>query len=68
MIDTSLIKTVEIDVDKCEGRFGAGLTWGELDAATQVHGLAVTGGRITHTGIAGFTWYSFSTPKRAWVS
>ena len=54
MIDTSLIKTVEIDVDKCEGRFGAGLTWGELDAATQVHGLAVTGGRITHTGIAGY--------------
>jgi FAD/FMN-containing dehydrogenase len=37
------------------GRFGAGLTWGELDAATQAHGLAVTGGRISHTGIAGFT-------------
>ncbi|HYS94687.1 MAG TPA: FAD-binding protein, partial [Candidatus Acidoferrales bacterium] len=34
---------------------GAGLTWGELDAATQKHGLAVTGGRVTHTGIAGLT-------------
>ncbi len=28
---------------------------GELDAATQRHGLAVTGGRVTHTGIAGLT-------------
>ena len=34
-------------------RFGAGLNWGELDAATQEHGLAVTGGRVTHTGVAG---------------
>ncbi len=55
VIDTSPIKTIEIDVAKREGRFGAGLTWGELDAATQAHGLAVTGGRVSHTGIAGFT-------------
>ena len=31
----------------------AGLTWGEFDAATQEHGLAVTGGRMSTTGIAG---------------
>src|SRR5581483_10298725 len=31
----------------------AGLTWGELDAATQEHGLAVTGGRMSTTGVAG---------------
>ena len=37
------------------GRFGAGLTWAEFDAATQAHGLAVTGGRVSHTGIAGLT-------------
>ena len=55
VIDTSPIKAIEIDLDKSEGRFGAGLTWGELDAATQAHGLAVTGGRVSHTGIAGFT-------------
>jgi hypothetical protein len=29
--------------------------WGELDAATQEHGLAVTGGRVSSTGVAGFT-------------
>ncbi len=55
VIDTSPLKTIEIDVERREGRFGAGLTWGELDAATQAYGLAVTGGRISHTGIAGFT-------------
>ena len=31
----------------------AGLTWGELDAATQAHGLAVTGGRMSTTGVGG---------------
>ena len=34
-------------------RAEGGLTWGEFDAATQEHGLAVTGGRVTSTGIAG---------------
>jgi FAD/FMN-containing dehydrogenase len=55
MIDVSPMKGVEIDVDERTGHFGAGLTWGELDAATQEHGLAVTGGRVTHTGVAGLT-------------
>jgi len=55
VIDTSPMKGVEIDVEASTGRFGAGLTWGELDAATQEHGLAVTGGRVTHTGVAGLT-------------
>jgi FAD/FMN-containing dehydrogenase len=55
VIDTGPIKGVAIDVEGRTGRFGAGLTWGELDVATQQHGLAVTGGRVTHTGIAGLT-------------
>ena len=55
VIDTGPMKSVEIDVERRTGRFGAGLTWGEFDAATQEHGLAVTGGRITHTGVAGLT-------------
>ncbi len=36
-------------------RAEGGLTWGELDAATQEHGLAVTGGRVSTTGIGGLT-------------
>ena len=55
VIDVGPMKSVEIDVERRIGRFGAGLTWGEFDAATQTHGLAVTGGRVTHTGIAGLT-------------
>jgi FAD/FMN-containing dehydrogenase len=55
VIDTGPMKSVDIDVEGGTGRFGAGLTWGELDAATQEHGLAVTGGRVTHTGVAGLT-------------
>ncbi|AJF64360.1 FAD-binding oxidoreductase [Streptomyces vietnamensis] len=55
VIDTSPMKRVEIDTDARTGRFGAGLTWGELDAATQEFGLAVTGGRVSDTGVAGLT-------------
>jgi FAD/FMN-containing dehydrogenase len=55
VIDVGPMKNVEIDAEAGTGRFGAGLNWGELDAATQEHGLAVTGGRVTHTGVAGYT-------------
>ena len=55
VIDTGPMKRVEIDPEARRGRFGAGLTWAELDAATQVHGLALTGGRVSHTGVAGLT-------------
>jgi FAD binding domain len=49
------MKHIDIDPAARIGRFGAGLTWSELDAATQEHGLAVTGWRVSHTGVAGLT-------------
>jgi FAD/FMN-containing dehydrogenase len=55
VIDVRRLKRFEIDPQTRRARAGAGLTWGELDAATQAHGLAVTGGRISNTGIAGLT-------------
>jgi hypothetical protein len=55
VIDVSPMKGVAIDAERRTGRFGAGLTWGELDASTAEHGLAVTGGRVTHTGVAGLS-------------
>src|SRR4029077_11012112 len=41
--------------DAATVRAEPGLTWGELDAATQEHGLATTGGLVSTTGVAGFT-------------
>ena len=55
MIDLRPLKGVEIDPQRRTTRAQAGLTWGEFDAATQEHGLAVTGGRMSTTGIAGLT-------------
>jgi FAD/FMN-containing dehydrogenase/pimeloyl-ACP methyl ester carboxylesterase len=52
-IDLRLMKRIDVDPDARTCRAEAGLTWGEVDAATQHHGLAVTGGRISTTGIGG---------------
>src|SRR3989440_153700 len=55
VIDLSPMKEIEVDPEARTARADAGLTWGEFDAATQEHGLAVTGGRFSTTGIAGLT-------------
>ena len=47
------MKGIDVDVNARMVRAEAGLNWGEFDAATQEHGLAVTGGRVPDTGIAG---------------
>lgn len=52
-LDLRGMKGITVDPDARIVRAEAGLTWGEFDAATQEHGLAVTGGRVTDTGIAG---------------
>src|SRR4051812_29119400 len=55
VLDLGGLKRIEIDPAGKLVRAGGGLTWGELDAATQEHGLAVTGGRVSTTGIGGLT-------------
>ena len=52
-IDLRPMKGIEVDPEARTCRAEAGLTWGELDAATQEHGLAVTGGRMSTTGLGG---------------
>jgi FAD/FMN-containing dehydrogenase len=52
-VDLRGMKGVSVDPSRQTVRAEGGLTWGELDAATTEHGLAVTGGRMTTTGIAG---------------
>jgi FAD/FMN-containing dehydrogenase len=49
------MKAVEVDPEARTARAAGGLLWRELDAATQQHGLATTGGIISHTGIGGLT-------------
>ncbi len=55
MIDLQPMKEIEVDPVERVARAGAGVVWGELDRATQEHGLAVTGGEVSDTGIAGLT-------------
>jgi FAD/FMN-containing dehydrogenase len=55
VIDLSPMKGIEVDPSGGTAVAEGGVLWQELDAATQEHGLAVTGGLISTTGIAGFT-------------
>ena len=55
VIELRGLRRVDVDPVTRRVRAGAGLQWGELDAVTQEHGLAVTGGRISDTGVAGLT-------------
>jgi FAD/FMN-containing dehydrogenase len=55
MLDLSPLKAVTVDPAARVAVAAPGLTWAELDAATQARGLAVTGGVVGSTGIAGLT-------------
>ncbi len=55
VIDLSPMKAIEVDAGQRTAVAEGGVLWSELDAATQEHGLAVTGGLVSTTGIAGFT-------------
>jgi FAD/FMN-containing dehydrogenase len=55
VIDLRGLNTIDVDRHAKVARAGGGVTWGEFDAATQEHGLHTPGGRVTTTGIGGFT-------------
>ena len=55
VIDLSALHGVRVDPQAGTAVVGGGSTWGAVDAATQAYGLAVPGGRVTHTGVAGLT-------------
>jgi FAD/FMN-containing dehydrogenase len=55
VIDLRQINQVTVDPQARTVTVGGGALWTEVDAATAPHGLAVTGGHVTHTGVAGLT-------------
>ena len=55
LLDLGPMKAIDVDPEARLARVQPGVVWGELDRATQAHGLATTGGRMTTTGVAGFT-------------
>jgi FAD/FMN-containing dehydrogenase len=55
VIELSGLKSIAVDPEARTAKAGGGVLWGEFDAATQAHGLHTPSGRVTTTGIAGFT-------------
>jgi len=55
MIDLAEMREIAIDPDGATATAQGGVLWGELNDAAAEHGLAVTGGAISTTGIAGLT-------------
>ena len=66
LINLSLMKGVDVDPTARTARVNAGVLAGELDRDTQVFGLATPSGRVTTTGVGGFTLgggYGWLSPK-----
>lgn len=55
VIDLEPMKKIDVNPVAKVATVGGGVTWGELDAASQVYGLATPGGVFSDTGVAGLT-------------
>jgi FAD/FMN-containing dehydrogenase len=55
MIDLARMRGVSVRPGERTALVQGGATWGDFDRASQLHGLAVTGGMISTTGVAGLT-------------
>ncbi|MFD6926503.1 FAD-binding oxidoreductase, partial [Streptomyces sp. NPDC059944] len=55
VLDLSPLKDIEVDPAARTVRVGGGCVWGEVDRATNEHGLATPSGIISTTGVGGIT-------------
>lgn len=55
VLDLSPLKDIEVDAKARTVRVGGGCVWGEVDQATNPHGLATPSGIISTTGVGGLS-------------
>lgn len=69
-VDMSRMRAVDVDVERRVARVGAGCLLGEVDRATQAHGLATVLGTVSETGVAGLTLgggFGYLTRRFGWT-
>jgi FAD/FMN-containing dehydrogenase len=69
-LDMSRLRTVQVDPGAKQARVAAGCTLGDVDRATQEHGLVATLGFVSMTGVAGLTLgggFGYLTRRFGWT-